>query len=77
MVIGKSDIWPYEYIIFYSYAIPKIDAAFDSDAISYNNIVFNKNMITNIAVRSNDCSEEDMNKCPNTRILSNCYGFDN
>jgi len=69
-VVGKSNTRANKNIVLKTHAIPKVDAALYGYAIADDDVVFDKNMIAEIAILSDFCASENMGECPNARCAS-------
>ncbi len=76
-VIGKSDIWPDKDVILETGAIPKLDAAFNRDAVSKDDIILDEHVIANIAVAADLGVGKNMGKRPDSRPSSYLLGLTN
>jgi hypothetical protein len=54
-------IWVF---VFQTNAVPDLNATFDGHAIADNHIIFYKNVVADVAVRSYACAWQNMCKCP-------------
>ena len=60
LVIGKRRIGADEHVVFQGSTVPQLNATFDRHSISHYDVVFNENVITNIATLSNPSAGQDV-----------------
>lgn len=70
-VVGKGDVRANKYIVFQGYSIPELDTTLDSDAVTYDDLVLDEDVITYVAVFADCRTWQDVGKGPYT-----CSGAD-
>lgn len=74
-VIGEGRIGTDKNIILKFDTIPELHAAFDRDAVSNLNFVFDEDMVTYVALPTNASARQHVNKRPNTCSLTDFSRF--
>lgn len=71
-VIGKGGVRADENIVLDADSVPELHATFNRDPVSDYDVVFDENMVANIAVRANPGARQHMGKCPHPRPFADC-----
>ncbi len=74
-VIRKGRVRTYEDIVLYPQAVPQLHATLHRDAISQDNVILDKDPITDVAVLANARLGQYVSKRPDSGSLSNMLRF--
>jgi hypothetical protein len=75
-IIGKGGIGSDEDVIADAQAVPELNPAFDGDTVADDDIIFNEDVGTDVAVRSDSGLGEHDDKLPDAGAVSNVGGGD-
>lgn len=75
LVVAKSSIRPYIYIIANTQSIPQLHPTFYGNIITNYNIILNKRVRADIAVLANSCASKHNGKLPYASIITDINGL--
>jgi hypothetical protein len=75
-VVREGGVGADEDVVFHHHSVPKLNAAFDCDAVANHHTAFDKCVVANVAVASDTGTRQDMGKRPHSRPFADLVSFD-
>ena len=63
-IVSECCVWANEDAVSKPDTIPQLHTTFDGDAVAYDDVVFDEDTVTNVAVLANACAGQDMGESP-------------
>jgi hypothetical protein len=76
-IVRKCGVGTDEDIVFEMYAVPKLDPAFYGDTVAYDDIVLDKGVVADVAIRPDAGAGQYVSESPDSGSLPDVFRFHN